>query len=393
RELRQLEGGWISTEQVKRSRVRLQRLGYFEEVNVETPAVPGTDDQVDVNFNVKERSTFGSFVFGVGFSQSQGLLLNSSVSEDNFLGTGKRVSATINNSRVNTIYSFSYTNPYYTQDGVSRGFRLFWRTTDAGRANVADFTSDAYGGNVNYGIPLSEYDTLRASVGLEHTKLKTLSTTPQAYVNYINDNKDEFDVYQLGLSWSHDTRNRAFFPDAGILQRLSLDAAVPGSGVTYYKLASRTSWYQALNKYFTLVAEGDVAYGEAYGDTSGFPFFENYYAGGISSVRGYRANSLGPKENGRALGGAFRTLASAEVFFPPPFAADTNSFRFGIFFDIGNVFASVDDFDGSELRYSTGVSALWLSPLGPLTFSFGKALNKQAQDDTEIFQFSLGAAF
>lgn len=393
REIRQLESGWISTDNINRSRERLQKLGYFEEVNVETPAVPGTDDQVDVNFGVKERSSFGSLMAGVGFSQSQGVLLNASVTQDNFLGTGKRVSAAINNSKVNTIYSFSYTNPYYTLDGVSRGFRLFYRTTDAGQANVGSYTSDAAGGSVNYGIPFSEFNTFRVSLGYEHTQLKTNSATPQSYLNWIGANASDFGAIKLLLGWSHDTRNKAFFPDNGLLESLSVDTALPGGEITFYKLASQTTWYHSLMKPFTVSLDGEISYGAAYGNTVGIPFFENYYAGGIHSVRGYRSNTLGPKENGIAIGGAFSTTGSADLYFTPPFMEESSSFRMGAFFDIGNVYKGYSDFDVGELRYSSGVSAVWLSPIGPLTFSLARALNAKVNDETEIFQFSLGAVF
>ena len=394
REIRQLENGWISTDSVNRSRDRLQKLGYFDEVNVETPAVSGTDDQVDVDFGVKERSSFGSLNAGVGFSQSEGLLLNASVNQDNFMGTGKRVSAAVNNSKVNTLYSFSYTNPYYTVDGVSRGFSLFLRTTDAGQANLGSYTSDALGGSVNYGIPLTEFNTMRTSLGYEHITLKTNTLTPLEYLQFINANAADFGLFKLTLSWAHDTRNKAFFPDSGLLQTLSATAALPGSDITYYKLSTQTTWYRSLFNIFTLSLNGEVDYGVAYGNTVGYPFFENYYAGGIHSVRGYRSNTLGPKDEfNTALGGALNTDGSAELFFTPPFMRESSSFRMGVFFDIGNVYKDYASFDAGELRYSTGVSAVWLSPIGPLTFSLAKALNARANDNTEIFQFSLGAVF
>src|SRR3569623_332235 len=335
-----------------------------------------------------------SLMAGVGFSQSQGVLLNASVTQDNFLGTGKRVSAQINNSQVNTIYSFSYTNPYYTLDGVSRGFRLYARTTDAGQADVGDYTADAYGTSVNYGIPLSEYDSARISLGYEHTGIKTTTTTPPRYLSYLQDNGDNFDSVKLTLGWSYDTRDEAFFPNNGMLESLSVDTALPGSGLTFFKASNRTTWYRSLSRRFTFSLDGEVAYGQSYGGTKGFPFFENYYAGGIRSVRGYRSNSLGPRENDVALGGAFRLIGSMELFFVPPFAGENSkSFRMGGFLDAGNVLADYDRFDAGELRYSAGVSATWLSPIGPLTFSLAKALNDKPGDETEFFQFSLGAGF
>ena len=393
REIRQYEGGWISTDYVNRSRERLQKLGYFEGVNVETPAVPGTDDQVDVNFGVKERSSFGSIMAGVGFSQSQGVLLNASINQDNFLGTGKRVSASINNSKVNTVYSFAYTNPFYTLDGVSRGFRVFYRTTDAGQANVGSYTADVAGGSVIYGIPFSEFNTFRVSLGYDHSQIKTNSSTPPSYLIFINDNGSDFGAIKTSLGWSHDTRNKAFFPDKGLLESLSTDIALPGGDITFYKVSSQTTWYHPFMNIFTLSLDGQISYGAAYGDTEGYPFFENYYAGGINSVRGYRANTLGPQENGTAIGGAFSTTGSAELYFTPPFMEENSSFRMGTFFDIGNVYADYSDFDAGELRYSVGVSAVWLSPIGPLTFSLARALNPKPIDNTEIFQFSLGAVF
>ncbi len=393
REIRQMEGAWIATDSVNRSRVRLQRLGFFEEVNVETPLVPGSEDQVDVNYGVKERSSFGSLMAGVGFSQSQGVMLNASVTQDNFLGTGKRVSAAVNTSRVNTLYSFAFTNPYYTLDGVSRGFRVFSKSTDAGQADVADYTADSYGASVNYSVPVNEYDTFRYSLGYEHNKIKTTSSTPLAYSSYLAENGNEFDVFKLTTGWTHDTRNRAFFPDDGWMESLSAEVAVPGSDLNYYKLSSRTTWYQAIAKKLTLSVDGEIAYGNSYKDTKGFPFFENYYAGGIQSVRGYRAGSLGPEENANSLGGAFKTIASVELFFPPPLLGESNSFRMGVFYDIGNVYAGIDDFDAGQLRYSTGVSAVWLSPIGPLTFAIAKALNDKPGDETQTIQFSLGAVF
>jgi outer membrane protein insertion porin family len=392
REMRQMEGGWISTDKVKRSRVRLQKLGYFDDVSVETPAVPGTSDQVDVNFNVNERPS-GSLTAGFGYSQSQGFLVNASVSQDNFFGTGKRVSATLDNSSVNTIYNLSYTNPYYTLDGVSRGFSAFYRSTDAGQANIADFSSITYGTGVNYGIPLSEYN--RGSLGLdyEHTYLKTTSTTPQSYIDFLNENSYKFDILKLSTGWSHDTRNRAIFADRGIYQNLTGQVAVPGGGLTFYKLSYRQLVYVPLSKELTLSLNGRVSYGDGYGSTTQLPFFENYFAGGVDSVRGFKVNSLGPFDSvsGRALGGSFLTVGNAELIFPVPFAGETKSLRLSAFFDIGNVFETVSSFNAGELRGGAGMSVIWISPIAPLTFSLGWPVLRKPGDETQLFQFTLGA--
>lgn len=390
RELRQMEGGWISTQKINRSRIRLQRLGFFDEVNVETPVVPGIDDQMDVNFTVSERSS-GSLMAGLGYSQGQGLLINASISQNNIFGTGNRVTASINNSSVNKIYSFSYTNPYYTIDGISRGFRIFSRSTDARRANVAAYTSDIYGGGINFGFPLSEFNRARLALDYENTRLNTSTATPASYLGFIADNGDEFDIVRFTLTWSHDTRNRAIFADRGGNRILSANVAVPLGNLEYYKIRYRESRFFPLSEDFTLLLKADLASGDGYGNTTELPFWERYYAGGPSSVRGYRANRLGPQEDGSPRGGALKVVGNAELILPMPFATDNKSLRLTAFFDIGNVFERRKDFDAGELRYSAGLSVMWLTPMAPLTFSYAWPLNDAPGDDVEQFQFSLGA--
>lgn len=393
REMRQLESGWISTEKVKRSRVRLEKLGYFQEVNVETPVVPGTTDQVDVNFAVVEKPS-GNLLAGLGFSQGQGIIFNTSVSQDNFLGSGKHVSAAFNNSKVNTVYSFAYTNPYHTVDGISRGFNLFSRSTDAGNANIANYTTDVNGAYVNYGIPVNEYDSVRLGVGYEGTNLKTGSDTPNEYLNFIAANRKKFDTIKLTAGWSHDTRNRAVFADEGVLQNLGAEMTVPGTDLNYYKVSYRHLFLYPLAKYWTLSLNGDVGYGKSYGDTTEFPFFENFFAGGGRSIRGFKDNTLGPRgSSGRPLGGDLKVVGNAEVFFPVPFVRDSKSVRLSAFVDAGNVYGVNESFETGNLRYTSGVSAVWLSPLGALTFSVATPLNSKAQDDVQKFQFALGAPF
>lgn len=389
RELRQMEGAWIATDKINRSRVRLQRLGYFDDVNVEMPPVPGVEDQVDVNFSVTERST-GSLQAGLGYSESQGILVTASVSHDNFFGTGKRISAEVNNSKVNTIYSFSYTNPYYTLDGVSRGFRAFFRETDSGQRNTADYNADSYGAGVDYGFPLSEFN--RASVGwsLEHTKINPTDATPQAYLDYLAANTDEFNAMKLNTSWSFDSRNKAIFPDEGGYLNFGLESAVPGSGIEFYKINVQGQWYQGLTDQFTLFLRSQIGFGDGLGSTDSLPFWEHYYAGGGRSVRGFRSNTLGPKEDGDPLGGAFKIVGNAEVIFPIPFGIDSKTVRMSAFYDIGNVYATDKDFDVSELRSSIGLSAIWLSPIGPMVFSLATPVREFDEDETETFQFTLG---
>ncbi len=389
RELRQMEAGWISMEKITRSKIRLQRLGFFDEVNVETPSVPSVSDQVDVNINVNERSS-GSISAGLGFSQTQGLLLNASITQNNIFGTGNRITAAINNGSVNKIYSFSYTNPYYTIDGVSRGFRVFSRSTNARRANVGRYTSDVYGGSVNYGIPLSEYSRTTLSVGYENTSLGTSDFTPRDFLDFVDENGDQFKAYKLSLAWSYDTRNRAIFPDRGTYRVISTDIATPVGDLEFYKIRFRESRLYSPFKDYTFKLKSDIGLGDGYGGTSELPFWERYYGGGVSSVRGFKSNTLGPNEGNQPIGGSFKVVGNAEFIFPAPFARDNKSLRLSAFFDIGNVFDKIEDFDQTELRYSVGLAVKWLTPMAPLTFSYGIPLNDKEGDRVEKFQFTLG---
>ena len=393
REFRQMEGAWLSTSKLERSRVRVQRLRYVENINIETPAVPGTDDLVDVNMLVSERPS-GTLMVGMGYSGTSGMMFNTSVSQDNFLGSGKSVSAEVNTSKVNTVYSFSHTDPYFTLDGVSQSARLFFRQTDAAQANLANYIADVWGGSLSYGIPLSEYNTARVGLGYENTTIKTNTFTPQSYLDYLAANTADFDVLQLTLGWSHDTRNRTIFASEGMLQSLSYELSLPASGLTFYKISSRSRWLYPLSDRLTASLDFDLGFSESYQETTDVPFFEKYYAGGSSSVRGYRANTLGPRDvNDVKLGGNFRVVAGAEIIFPPPFSPDSTAVRMSTFWDVGNVFADSRDYETSELRQSVGISLIWLSPVGPLAFSLAEPLNNKPGDTTEKFQFTLGTTF
>lgn len=395
REVRQMEGGWLSSPLVERSKIRLQKLGYFDSVNVETPAVAGASDQVDLNFDVTEGST-GNFTAGLGYGETQGLLFNLSVTFNNFMGTGKRISTEMNNSKVNTVYRFSYTNPYYTQDGISRGFSLHSQSTDAEEANLADFSTNTYGASMNFGFPISEYNRASWNIGYENTDLKINDTTaPVSYSEWVAENGENFDTFSSTLSWSHDTRNRAIFPDRGYYSLLSAEVALPGGDLEYYKLTVRQKYYVPMSKGIALLLGADLGYGDAYGDTSALPFYKNYYAGGGRSVRGFQGNSLGPRDAGtqEPIGGNTKVITHLELFFPSPFAESERSFRLSAFIDAGNVFASQDDFDTSELRSSYGASAIWLTPVGALTFNWAWPINSKIGDEREVFQFSIGAPF
>lgn len=394
REMRQMEGAWSSTAKIKRSKERLDRLGFFDDVKVDIVPVPDHPDQIDINYSVTERPS-GNFMAGIGYSQAQGVLFNASISQDNFLGSGNRVSIGFNTSKVQTLYSFNYYDPYFTVDGISQSVGLYFRKTDAEQANLSSYALDAYGGTLGYGIPLSEHHAIRLGIEPEHLQVKPTTNSAKEIFDYVGKNGDTFNVLKLSAGWSHDTRNRALFPDSGVLQSIGGELTVPmgGDNLKYYKLNGRLAMYYSIVKNYTLMFNADVSYGKAYGTTD-FPFFEHYVAGGPRSVRGYKENTLGPRDsNDRPFGGTVRTVGNVEFFFPMPLAKESQRFRLSTFFDIGNVYASRDDFKRSDLRYSTGVAALWLSPLGMLSFSLAKPLNKKVGDDTQVFQFTIGANF
>jgi len=401
REMRQLETAWFSTDLVKRSRERLQRLGYFEEVNIETPAVPGSADQVDVDVTVKERPS-GNLMAGVGFSQSQGVIFNTSISQSNFLGTGKRVAFAFNSSRSNQFYQLAYTNPYYTVDGISRGFDLSYRTTDFDQLIGADYSTDVGRAAVNFGLPIS--DTARAGLGLYYQYTHFFDGFSLLAQDFVAQNGNEFNDVFLTLSYVKDSRDNAIFSTEGTLNSIFGEIAVPGSDLQYYRLQWRGRHFVPLTRRLTLALKGDIGYGGGYGDTSALPFFENFYAGGPGSVRGFKANTLGPRETTGGqdpVGGNAKLTGGLELYAPPPIGGNfENTVRVGAFVDFGNVWwtessdlVAPTGLDLGELRYSAGLSAAWLSPVGALSLSVAYPLNAKDQDEEQIFQFTFGQNF
>ncbi len=389
REMRQMEAAPIAADKVNRSRVRLQRLGYFDEVNLETQPVPGSDDQVDLSIAVKEKPS-GNFTAGLGFSQNEGLILSSSITQDNFLGSGKQFNVSFNNSDADTLYAFGFQEPYYTEDGVSRGFQFRYRTTDSAESNISDYLRDTLLLGMNFSIPLNEFDRVSLNLDAQRTELKTTETTPQEILDFIAAEGSEFNWLELTAGWSHDTRNKAFFPDRGVFQRFSASLTLPGSDLEFYKLSYKHQYYYPLTGRTTLKFNGELSYGDGYGDTDDLPFFEHFFAGGIRSVRGFEDNSLGPEDStGDPFGGNARVIGNVELLFPMPFNTEMKNIRLGAFLDAGNVYADSISFD--DLRYSAGLSATWLSPLGALMFSVAQPLNDAPEDDTQVFQFSIGA--
>jgi len=410
REMRLMEGSILASDKLERSKIRLQRLSYVEDVNIETKAVPGSDDLVDIEVSVTERLS-GSFNIGAGFSQTQGLLLNVGLTQENLLGTGQRLEVSVNTDKANTIYSVSFTDPYYTIDGISRTISASFRDRDSAEEEISDFQTSSYGASVSYGIPLSEFNAIRLGYGYEHIDLTVSSINASSNVlDFVAANGDVFDSFSLTASFSHDTRNRTVFATKGNSQSVGLDITVPGSDLQRYKLTYLNKFYFGLTDTTTLLLRSNLGYGGGYGDTSELPFFERYFAGGLSTVRGYTSNSLGPRDTGTGfnvgtndpIGGNMRLTAGADVIFPIPFVEKApKSVRFSAFYDIGNVFldgvptfgSTKNGFDVKQLRSSVGLSFVWLAPIGPLRFSWAKPVNDIPGDQLRTFQFSIGSFF
>lgn len=470
REMRQFEGAWFSQAAVDRSKVRLQRLTYFENVEVETPPVPGTDDQVDMIVTVEERPA-GSFTLGFGFSQVQGLIASISVQQDNFLGSGKRVAVAISHSDFLNQFSLSYENPYWTDDGVSRGFYVRYSEFDRGEANLANFSTSEGALGMNFGLPLSEVDYVRAGLGIRQTEINIGSLVqefnfiidpdgdpndpdnigcddfnmnnicPETYIGpstadplsasldfngdgVLDPSEREFDTYDITLSWARDSRDHFLNPTRGSVQRLAVEASLPGSSREYYKLFYRYAKYFPIWGDLVFSFHGDLGYGDAYdsydknsqatpvstdpfpgtdgrcnpsdiiGLDTGLPFYEHFYAGGTRDIRGFDDNTLGPKSpTCNSIGGDFKVSGGLELAFPTPFLGGRSGTRIALFLDVGNVFENYDAFDAGELRASTGLSITWEAPVGPIVINYAFPLREEPGDRTENLQFSFGTTF
>ena len=404
RELRLMEGGELSNNKLERSKIRLQRLPYIEEVIVSKDPVAGTSDLVDLNISIKERMS-GSFNIGAGFSQTQGFVFNLGLTMDNLNGTGESLAVNFNNDEANKVYSLSFTDPYHTIDAISRTISFSYRERDAAAEDISNYFENSYGANLSYGIPLTEYDRLRIGVGYQATDIirggTDVTADVDAFITEYSDGSDpnlaSVDSYTLLASFSHDTRNRTIFATAGNSQLVALDFTLPNSDVEYYKITYQNKFYFPINRSVTTLVRTDIAYGDGYGDNESYPFYERFFAGGLRTVRGFDSNSLGPKDSVTQdpIGGDIRTVASAELIFPVPFMEKApSSVRLSSFYDVGNVFLKDrGGFDSSELRSSVGVSFVWLAPIGPLRFSWARTLEDKDGDDKRAFQFSIGSIF
>ena len=394
REIRQMEGDWMSTKNISKSKTRLNRLGYFDDVSVETPAVQGTNDQVDVNYTVSERAT-GNLSAGLGYNNTQGAIVNFSIAQNNFVGTGNRVAISINNSQVSQNNTVSYTNPYYTEDGVSRGFSVYKRKFSALQANISNYQTNSYGGSVIFGVPQSDEDRLIYALSYENRDLVAGTNVSQSIKDFIAVNGTSYENYKARVSWRRDTRNRAIFASKGNLINASTETTIPGSDLEFYKVNLRYLQYFEISENITLLFNSNLGYAQPYGGSSSLPPFENYYAGGSRSVRGYDSNSLGPRDpvTNERLGGNRRIVTNTELILPNPFMENSKSIRFSTFFDAGNVFGEDETFKVSEIRASLGLAMIWITPVGMMRFSWAQPLNDQPRDDTKSFQFTLGSTF
>ena len=392
RELRQLEAGWYSVDKINRSKERLERTGYFEDITVETPAVPGTNDQVYLNVTVKERNT-GSLQFGVGYSSADKLTVSASVSQANIFGSGNQLSFRINNGSISKVYEVSYLNPYWTVDGISRGFDLYVRDLNTASLSTGEYQSTATGGGVRFGVPVTEYDAINFGFGYERNDLKLDAFSPQRYLDYVNTFGSRSNTVRGTFGFGRDTRDSIYFPSRGYLLEAGAEVGLPGGDVKFWRLQTRGQWLQPIWGPIVLSVNGEFGMADGYGGKP-LPFFKNFYAGGVDSIRGFEQSSLGPRDtNGDFVGGNRRVVGNVELLFPMPGVKTDKSVRLSVFADIGNVFGAFEEMKFGDLRSSVGIGVSWFSPVGPLKFSLAKPLKQKPEDKVERFQFLLGRVF
>ena len=395
REMRQLEGSFYDNQRLQRSKQRLELTNFFSEVDLQTEPVPGTTDEVDITARVKEKPT-GSILLGIGYSSADRIVLQGSISQDNLFGTGNALTLQASRGTLNKVYSLSYTNPYFTVNGVSLGYDVYDRQYDPHALLIQNYTSNTRGAGLRLGYPISETDRINFGLAVENTRLTLYSDSPLLFQNYVN----QFGVSSYGLiasaGWARDGRDSAVWPTTGTVRRIGTEVGLPALDVKYYKLGySQTSYFSLTNK-LTLKVGGEYGYGNGYGGEP-LPFFKSYTAGGIGSVRGYYTNSLGPQDaNGLPIGGSRKLVGSTELLFPFPGLGQDRTVRLGTFLDAGQVWNP--SLQGGSLgslgvRYSTGITFSWVSPIGPLQLSLGYPFAKRPGDRTQRFQFTLGTVF
>ena len=393
RELRQLEGAWYDAARIERSKVRITRLNFFEDVNIETPAVPGSPDQVDIEVTVTEKST-GNLLAGVGYSSADGIVLSGSISQNNIFGSGNALAFSINSSRVNRAIGLSFTEPYWTTDGVSRTLELYDKNVDPSSLPIAQYSSSTFGGAVGFGVPITETDSINFGGRVEHTKVTLFDQSPPSYFQFVKDFGTSTNSYILTAGWSRDSRDSILFPSRGVLQSLFGELALPIGDLTYYKVNYLIQWFTPMPLNTVLMLRGDFGYGGGL-ENKTLPFFKAYYGGGVGSVRGYETASLGPQDiQGNVIGGREKIIANAELFFPLPGAkANDQSVRLSVFTDAGMIRDAGLQPELESFRYSAGVGVAWNSPVGPLKLSYAYPLKKKKGDRIQNFQFQVGTIF
>ncbi|MDA0190460.1 MAG: outer membrane protein assembly factor BamA [Proteobacteria bacterium] len=396
-EMRQMEGAWYDADRVKLSRERIDKTGYFGEVNVETPPVPGTTDQVDVNVNVTEKTT-GTISLGLGFSSAEKLILSASVSQANLFGSGKFMSVQLNTGKLNRTLGVSYTNPYFTVDGISQGFDVYHRNVNPTSLSY-NYKTSSTGGGLRFGFPIAEKENLTFGLGVDSTSVTVYDTSPQRYKDFVAEFGKSNVSLPLSAGWASDSKDSAIYPTRGAVSRAGLEVSIPGADLTYYRATLQHQRYFPLTKDLTLMLNGELGYANGLRGQN-LAFFKNFYAGGIGSVRGYDTSSLGPRDlladgtySDERLGGNRRVIFNAELLFPVPGFGVDKSVRVGGFFDAGQVWGKSEKAALGDMRTSVGIAAVWTSPFGPLKFSIAQPLNDKEDDKLQRFQFQMGSTF
>ena len=397
REMRQFEGAVFSRALVERSRTRIARLPFIAEAQVDTVPVPGTDDLVDVSFKIEERPP-GSIQFGVGYSGAQGFLINGSLTHTNFLGTGNRVQLQVENNQISDTLSLSWTDPYATEDGISRTISTFYRKSQGVIRFSSGFDSDSLGASLTYGIPISEYSSFRLGLGLEETSITTFANnTADEVLDFVARNGSRFTTYEFRTGFARDTRNRTIFASRGSLHRVNLDVVLPGSDIEFYKASYQWQQYLSMPLGFFAEVNANVGLVDGYGDTQSVPPYENFFAGGTGSVRGFRSGSLGPRDTpfNNSFGGKLRSAIQTNLIIPTPLESNNKTTRLSLFYDVGNVFAEPEDWSYDDLRSSAGVAFEWFTPfLGLLELSYAFPIEfVDGVDREDRFQINFGGGF
>ncbi|QNN55941.1 outer membrane protein assembly factor BamA [Diaphorobacter ruginosibacter] len=391
REFRQFESSWYDSDKIKLSRDRVDRLGFFTEVDVETQEVPNAPDQVDLTVNVKEKPT-GSLTLGAGFSSAEKVSLSFGIKQENVFGSGNYLGIDVNTSKYHRTLVFSTTDPYFTKDGISRTLDLYYRTAKPYADMGGDYQLITAGGSVRFGIPFSEIDTVFFGAGLENTRIKEGTNIPAAYLAYIQEYGASSFAIPLTIGWGRDSRDSALAPNSGRYQRLNSEMSLAGDA-RYVKANYQYQQYVPLNKKFTLAFNGEVGWGKGLNGQP-FPVFKNFYSGGLGSVRGFDQGTLGPRDvTGSVLGGPKKLTLNAELIAPFPGAGNDRTLRIFGFVDAGNVYGEKENWELSEMRVSTGLGLSWISPLGPLRLAFAQPVRKFAGDRIQKLQFQIGTSF